>query len=276
MKDCLRNSRPERSKSAGTTLEALLRRDRLIVVAGLACVIVFAWTYMLAGTGMGMSVFEMTAMSGHVMQPVAWTPAYAVLMFFMWWIMMIAMMLPSASPMILLFAAVNRRQLEKGSPYPSTGVFALGYIVVWAAFSFVATGLQWGLERTALLSGMMASTSAVFGALLLIAAGLWQLTAFKRACLNHCRSPLHFLSHNWRKGPLGAFRMGLEHGAYCLGCCWFLMGLLFYGGVMNLYWIGGLALLVLIEKTAPLGSWFARVVGLSLIVWGAFMLVDPI
>ncbi|MEM7021485.1 MAG: DUF2182 domain-containing protein, partial [Pseudomonadota bacterium] len=185
-------------------LEALLRRDRVVVVAALVVVIALSWIYILAGAGMGMSAFQMTtspfgggdmasgdAMGGMVMAmaPAAWTPGYAVLMFFMWWIMMVAMMLPSAAPMILLFARFNRSQREKGSPYVPTGVFAAGYLLIWAGFSLVATAAQWGLERTGLLSSMMASTSVALGATLLIAAGIYQLTPLKYACLKHCRSP---------------------------------------------------------------------------------------
>jgi predicted metal-binding membrane protein len=208
-----------------------------------------------------------------VMAPMAWTGGYAVLMFFMWWIMMVAMMLPSAAPMILLFARFNRVQREKGAPYVPTGVFALGYLLVWAAFSQVAVAAQWGLERSDLLSSTMASTSVTLGALLLIAAGVYQLTPLKYACLRHCRSPLFFISHHWRPGEWGALRMGVEHGAFCIGCCWFLMALLFYGGIMNLFWIIGLALLVLVEKVAPAGHGVGWAMGLGLIAWGGWLLL---
>ena len=260
-----------------------MRRDRLIVIGGLAFVVLIAWIYILVGAGMGMSAFDMTStptMSGasgggmaiSMMQPMAWTLGTAVLMFFMWWIMMIAMMLPGAAPMILLFATVNRKGAERGNPYVPTGVFAAGYIAMWSAFSVIATALQWGLEKTGLLSSMMASTSFILGGVLLIAAGAWQLTPLKQACLKHCRSPLHFITHRWRTGRLGALCMGFEHGAYCLGCCWFLMGLVFYGGVMNLYWIAGLAVFVLLEKTIPVGHWLGRVTGGGLAIWGGYMM----
>jgi predicted metal-binding membrane protein len=293
-------------------LEAVLRRDRTVVIAALMVVILAAWLYILLGAGMGMSAFEMTTspfggaadmdmgMSGEVpmvmdqngpemamggsdmamgdgmmmaMAPMAWTPGLAVLMFFMWWIMMVAMMLPSASPMILLFARFNRSQREKGAPYVPTAIFALGYLLVWAAFSLVAVTAQWGLERSGLLSSMMASTSVTLGAVLLIAAGIYQLTPLKYACLKHCRSPLFFISHHWRPGERGALRMGLEHGAFCTGCCWFLMALLFYGGIMNLFWIIGLALFVLLEKVAPAGHWVGWIMGAGLIAWGGGLLL---
>lgn len=280
-----------------SALEAVLRRDRTVVVAALVVVIVAAWVYILLGAGMGMTAFEMAGemtaspfggtsdMAGDMamdragpgmvmaMAPMAWTPGYAVLMLFMWWIMMVAMMLPSASPMILLFARFNRTQRDKGAPYVPTGAFALGYVLVWAAFSLVAVTAQWGLERSGLLSSMLASTSVILGGVLLIAAGVYQLTPLKYACLKHCRSPLFFISHHWRPGDWGALRMGLEHGAFCTGCCWFLMALLFYGGIMNLFWIIGLAVFVLLEKVAPAGHWVGWVMGAGLIAWGGGLLL---
>ncbi len=264
------------------TVEAVVKRDRLFVVTAFTAVIALAWAYLLAGAGMGMSAFEMTRMSQlgmaggmagtAMMTPAVWTSGYTILMFFMWWIMMVAMMLPSASPMILLFATVNRKQRETGHPFVATSIFALGYLAAWAGFSLVAVLLQWGFERTALLSPILVGTNVIFGGVLLLVAGAYQLTPIKHACLRHCRSPLAFLSTHWRRGARGALRMGLEHGGYCVGCCWFLMGLLFFGGVMNLYWIVGLALFVLFEKIVPAGHWLGYATGVALLVWGAGML----
>lgn len=284
---------------AASVLEAALKRDRAVVVGGLVTVIVLSWLYILLGAGVGMSALEMTRMSSpaglagegtggpamtsagmagavQAMAPVAWTPAYAVLMLFMWWIMMLAMMLPSAAPMILLFAAINRKQRERGAPFVATGVFAGGYMLAWGAFSVVAVAGQWALERALLMSDTMVGTSVTLGGAILVAAGIWQMTPLKNACLRHCRSPIHFLSHHWRKGRLGALRMGLEHGAFCLGCCWVLMALLFYGGVMNLYWIVGLCLFVLIEKLAPAGILVGRLAGAGLIAWGGMLLAGAL
>ena len=265
-----------------TTLEAIVKRDRLVVVTALIAVITLSWVYLLAGAGMGMSAFEMTRMSQigmaggmagtTMMTPAVWTPGYAVLMFFMWWVMMVAMMLPSAAPMILLFAAINRKQREIGNPHVATSLFAVGYLATWAGFSLVAMILQWGFERTGILSPMLVGTNVIFGGVLLLAAGVYQLTPIKHACLRHCRSPLAFFSSHWRRNARGALRMGLMHGAFCVGCCWFLMGLLFFGGVMNLYWIAGLALFVLFEKTVPAGHWLGYATGVALLVWGAGML----
>ncbi len=265
-----------------TSLEAVVRHDRLVVVTALTAVVVLSWTYLLAGAGMGMSAFEMTRLSQNglaggmadtaMMTAAIWTPGYAVLMFFMWWIMMVAMMLPSAAPMILLFATINRKQRDTGQAYVATSIFALGYLAAWVGFSLVAVSLQWGFERTALLSPMLVRTNVIFGGVLLLAAGVYQLTPIKHACLRQCRAPFAFLSIHWRRGPRGAIGMGLEHGAFCVGCCWFLMGLLFFGGVMNLYWIAGLALLVLLEKIVPAGHWLGYATGLALLVWGAGIL----
>lgn len=290
-----------------SVLESVLARDRTVVVTGLLTVIVLSWIYILLGAGMGMTAFEMTTVSmpgtssamemtgdsssissrkgmggtmrvahSAMLQPAVWTPSYAALMFLMWWIMMVAMMLPSASPMILLFARVQRQAKAKGAPFVPTSVFAVGYLATWGVFSVIAAGAQWGFERVGLLSTMMTSTSGLFAGLLLFAAGIYQLTPLKHACLRYCRSPLHFIMHHWRSGAAGAFRMGIDHGAFCLACCWFLMALLFVGGVMNLYWIVGLAVFVLLEKTIPVGHRLGSAAGIGLIVWGGWLMAGTL
>jgi predicted metal-binding membrane protein len=281
---------------ASSILETTLEQDRVILVAGLLAVIVVSWVWLLFGAGMTMDAFEMTQMSKPVglssdkdmtgqdstmsampvamVQSVEWTIDYALLMFTMWWVMMIAMMLPSASPMLLLFARLNRMEKSRGRPFVQTGIFAAGYLMAWGLFSAVAAALQWAFEASGLLSSMMVSTSSVLGGFLLIAAGAWQLTPIKQACLRRCRSPIGFLSSHWRNGRCGAIRMGLQHGMYCLGCCWFLMGLLFYGGVMNLYWIIGLAAFILIEKLSPAGHWLGKVVGVGVLGWGSLAIAS--
>jgi predicted metal-binding membrane protein len=279
-----------------TVVETLLKRDRRVVLTILAAVTAGSWAYVLAGAGMGMSAFEMTrtsllgsdpggtavgsmqlgSMGEMAMTPVAWTLGYAVLIFFMWWIMMVAMMLPSASPMILLHAAVNRKPQRQVSRRFATTAFMLGYLGVWAGFSLVATAVQWSLSRTGLFSEAMVAASALLAGFLLLAAGLYQLTPIKQACLKHCRLPAEFLATHWRPGVRGAFRMGLVHGGYCVGCCWLLMLLLFFGGVMNLYWIAGLALFILFEKTAPAGHWLGYGIGVLLAGWGAWIVAGAI
>ena len=267
--------------SIDNAIERVVKRDRTIVLGALIAVVALSWVYVLAGAGMSVSAFEMTRMSAGKggmakMTPAVWDIGYAGVMFIMWWVMMIAMMLPSATPMVLLFAAMNRKQKQKGNPYVATAHFASAYLIVWAGFSVVAVALQWGLEALALLSPMLISASVVFGGGLLLGAGIYQLTPIKQACLRNCRSPLQFMMTRWRSGGDGAFRMGVEHGAYCVGCCWFLMGLLFFGGVMNLYWIIGLAVFVLMEKTIPAGHWFSYCVGVLLILCGIVVLLEAI
>src|SRR5262245_28132637 len=270
-------------------LEAVLRRDRIIVLGALGVVVLASWAYVVAGVGMGMPAWEMSSLDlmlgrakpmptceamSAMATPARWSLEYAGIMVGMWWLMMIAMMVPSAAPMILLYAAIARRQWEKGSDVLlPTAIFAWGYVVVWGFFSVIAAALQWGFEAAGILSPMMMnSTSLLFAAAILVAAGLYQLTPAKQACLKHCRGPIPFLMGHWRPGRWGAFWMGAEHGAYCLGCCWALMALLFFGGVMNLYWIAGLAVIVLLEKTIPGGDTLGKVTGGLLVLWGATFL----
>jgi len=279
-------------------LEGVLRRDRQVVTVVLLAVIGLCWLYLLAGAGIGMYPHEMAMLdpssaelgpaaldragtTGMQMQSPEWTLGYTLLMFIMWWLMMIAMMLPSASPMVLLHATISRNGLppnddaaHAGSSrhvFRATTAFVGGYLVIWGGFSLVAVTAQWLLDREALLSPMMTTTNTLLGSGLLLAAGLWQLTPLKTVCLRHCRSPISFLSTHWRPGVAGALRMGIDHGIFCLGCCWFLMALLFFAGVMNLIWIVGLALFVLAEKLLPAGVAFGRVTGLVLIGWGVWL-----
>jgi predicted metal-binding membrane protein len=199
-------------------------------------------------------------------------PQFAFL-FVMWWIMMVAMMLPSAAPMILLFAGMSENQREQGKPYVPTAVFASTYLVIWGAFSVVAASLQWWIEtRIEPVAAAGISSRTLAGAVLL-AAGAYQLTPLKHACLRRCRSPLNFVMTRWRPGLRGALQMGIEHGAYCVGCCWLLMGLLFIGGVMNLWWVIGVALYVLLEKVVPAGAWFGRALGAILGVAGVLLVL---
>src|ERR1700751_4660754 len=255
-----------------TVLEAVLRRDRFVVIVALVAVIVVSWIWIVLGAGTGMSAVAMTQMAGMpdmdtMMERAVWTAGYAGLIFAMWWVMMVAMMLPGAAPVLLLFARVNRTQQVRDRPYVPTGFFGAGYLTVWSGFSAVATGLQWGFEQLGLLGPMMTATNYWLGGAILLAAGVWQLTPLKGVCLRHCRSPLSFLTQQLCSVRFGAFHMGLEHGTYCLGCCWFLMALLFFGGIMNLFWIVGLALFILLEITIPMGNWFARIAGVGCTAW---------
>ncbi len=267
-----------------TAVEALLRRERFVVVAGLVLIMALAWWWIAIGAGTGMSTLAMT--TWQFPPPVrpsmieTWTPGYALVMFLMWWIMMIAMMTPGASPMVLLYGRAYRHEQRQGKLGPGivpTFVFVLGYLLAWGVFSALATGLQWCLERAGLIHQMvMWSINPLFSAAILIVAGLYQLTPLKTACIKHCRSPAQFLSHNFRPGASGALRLGWNHGLYCLGCCWFLMTLLFAGGIMNLVWIAGLAIYVLIEKVAPKGELVARIAGGAMIVVGVFVVTGTL
>lgn len=258
-----------------TTAESVLRRDRLVVAAGLAVLALLAWAY-LAYLAWDMQHMDMSDihMDMDMAMPMmrAWGAAEYLLMFAMWAVMMAAMMIPSAAPMILMFARVNRERRARQRPYVPTAVFLAGYLTVWTAFSAAATLLQGALLGAALVSPMMVSTSQAFGGGLLLAAGAFQWTPLKRACLDHCRSPLSVILSEWREGTGGAFVMGLRHGAYCAGCCWILMALLFVAGVMNLLWVAAISVFVLIEKVAPQGVWVGRAAGLALIAAGALMI----
>jgi predicted metal-binding membrane protein len=247
-------------------LLTILRHDRALVVAALLVVIALSWAWLLVGAGLGMEQMDMGGGQMMLMAP-AWTPSYTALNLVMWAVMMAAMMLPAATPTILLVDALAR---QHGKDSQATGVFTLGYLVVWGGFSVLATGLQWGLVRVALLGDDMASASPVLAGVLLIAAGIYQWTPLKQACLAHCRAPFDFLTRHWGRGP---FRAGLHHGLFCLGCCWMLMVVLFVFGLMNMLWIAALAVLVLIEKVLPIGGRMSRVTGVALIAWGVGVLM---
>ena len=247
-------------------MESLLQRERWIVRGCLSAVVVLCWLYLLhLKTAMVMSGMDMPGMVMLDTQP--WSGVTLLLLFVMWTVMMVAMMVPSASPMVLTFLTVNRTRSANNRLVP-VGIFLLGYVVVWTAYSALATLMEWGLHQAALLSTTMQATSPILNGILLVTAGIFQLTPLKQACLKGCRSPLTFLMSEWREGAKGAFLMGLRHGAYCLGCCWILMALLFVAGVMNIFWIAVLALVVMAEKVLRNGDRFAQIVGVVLVVAG--------
>ena len=235
------------------------------MLAGLTGAVVLSWLYLVPvsrdmyGAMDGLSAWMMEG---------TWDGRYLLLIFLMWAVMMVGMMLPSAAPTLLLFATVLRKSDPQNAPVARTYAFAGGYLLAWTAFSFAATLLQWGLAETALLSPMMITTSPKLGALILVAAGIYQWTPLKQSCLKRCRSPADFLSRHWRPGFSGALRMGAWHGLYCVGCCWMLMLLLFFGGVMSLTWIAAITIFVLLEKLAPLGVQGGRLSGALLLLAG--------
>lgn len=259
--------------------ERVVRRERLIVAGGLAALALLSWLFVLDGAGTGMSV---RAMSTWRFPPPllpagneAWPAAYWLVMLAMWWVMMIAMMVPSAAPAILVYARVARHAGKQGPAAAAVAPvawFAAGYLVAWLAFSAAAVFAQWGLERLGLVHAMMMwSLDRSLSAAILVAAGLYQLSPFKDRCLRRCRMPAEFLARHWRPGLAGAVRLGVAHGAYCVGCCAMLMALLFVGGIMNLFWIGALAILVLAEKLVPGGRGLARMIGVALLAAGAYV-----
>jgi len=258
-------------ESENTSLiRSLPRRDRVLILSALTGTTVLAWIYLVTmATGMdGMTSMD----AGAMMRIKPWSAAEFGTMLLMWVIMMVGMMVPSAAPMALIYAAIARKAARQGTTLAPTAFFVSGYIVIWSAFSVLATLAQWGLDQAALLSPMMVLTSPGLGAGLLIVAGLYQMTPMKDACLRHCRAPAHFISRSWKPGSFGAFRMGLEHGAFCLGCCWILMGLLFFGGVMSLLWIAGITAFVLLEKVLPFGRVGGRVAGGAMALSGILSL----
>lgn len=257
----------------GLTLERVLRHDRAVAALALLALVAAAWVALLRMHDR-MMPGDMAGMPGMAIStPHPWTLADVGLLFFMWAVMMVAMMLPSAAPMILLFASVNRRRRERAGPAVPTAVFVAGYLLVWTGFSAAAALTQAALHQAALLSPAMATTSPVLGGFLLIVAGIYQWLPIKSACLGHCRSPLGFLAGEWRDGDRGALVMGMRHGLFCLGCCWALMVLLFVAGVMNLAWVAAIAGLVLVEKVAPGGPWVGRIGGVVLAGAGVWMLL---
>ena len=254
-------------------LSMLLRHRRAVVLGALATVTAAAWAYLLLGGGTEM---EATNMGGGQMMATlpTWSPGYAVLISVMWWAMMVAMMLPTAAPTVLLVTSLAWDRLANYNLVPATALlFASGYLLVWCGFSLAATLLQWGLDNAGLLSERMAFGDAILASSVLIAAGVYQWTPLKDACLRHCRSPTEFLVRHWQSGSLGAVGTGVRHGLFCLGCCWMLMALLFVGGLMSVTWIGAISLFVLMEKTIPWGDWVSRLGGLLLVVWGVGNLV---
>ena len=248
--------------------ETVLRRDRIIVLSNLAVITALSWAYV-SSLASGMQDMGME-MAMPRMQ--AWGVTDFALTFVMWAVMMVAMMTPSAAPMVLLFAGVNRKRQKQQGSYVPTSVFLLGYLMIWAAFSVLATAAQWGLHAVSLLSPMMVSTSPILGGILLLLAGIYQWTPLKHACLSKCRSPLGFVLNEWREGRWGAFVMGLKHGSYCTGCCWSLMALLFVAGVMNLVWVAAIAGFILLEKVAPAGHRMGRAAGVLMVAGGMVVL----
>lgn len=256
--------------SSFTTLESLLRRDRWLIGGALAVAVILCWAWIVPmavdmyGTMNGSAAWMMTG---------SWDLTHLILLFAMWVVMMAGMMLPSAAPALLIYAQVVRKSPLGAQATSHVYAFVAGYLLVWTVFSLAATALQRLLAHQLLLSPMMDAQDRRFGGALLIVAGLYQFTPFKRACLQSCRFPAEFLVQHWKPGVAGGFHLGWSHGLFCLGCCWALMLLLFVGGVMNLWWIAALTVFVLFEKIAPFGEKGGRLSGLPIIALGLWFIL---
>jgi predicted metal-binding membrane protein len=273
---------------AESALSFALRRDRVVVLVALVAVAALAWAYLIvlaarmgapsAGAASGMPGMPGMQMSGAgLLVPafVPWTAAHFLFMFTMWAVMMVGMMTPSVAPMVLVYTEVARRSATRGYAFAPPGWFAAGYLIAWSLFSALAALAQWGLEALALITPMMASASRPFGGAVLIAAGVYQWLPIKYACLSQCRAPLAFVQRHggFQESAWGSLRLGLLHGAYCIGCCWALMALLFVGGVMNLLWVAALMIFVLLEKAIPGARYVSPIAGLVAVVAGIWMIV---
>jgi len=240
------------ASSAPDLTSRILRHERLILAGEIALLVALSWWFLLSGGGMAM---------GAMGEP----PFGAVIA--MWWLMMAAMMLPSAAPGVLLYANV-RRMRGRESAVAHSSIFLAGYLALWLLFSvFAAAAQRLGTGPSMMMHNHVAESGV------LIFAGLYQLSPLKRSCLGECRSPAQFISRHWRPGWTGALRLGMLHVAYCVGCCWALMLLLFVGGVMNLPWVAAIASIVAAEKLVPRCAWLASLTGIVLLAWGTFRLL---
>ena len=247
----------------------LQQRDQLLIISSLVVLVLLAWSYLVV---LHLNMRDVPSMMSGI-HP--WTSGDFFMMFLMWAIMMVAMMVPSAMRSVLIYARIVAEGQSQHALIALTFVFVSGYLVIWTSFSVIATALQWAMEKAALLSPMMVTTSSSLGAALLVAAGIYQLTPLKDNCLKHCQSPVMFMATHYQKGMRGAFRLGLTHGTYCLGCCWLLMSLLFVGGVMNLIWIFAISLFVLVEKLLSPKIKSARITSFAMIIAGTVYLIRP-
>lgn len=254
--------------------EAILKRDRYIVMLSLVGIILLAWVYTIyLNRVMGFSEISLEMVSPHAQ---AWTSTTFTLNFLMWTVMMIAMMTPTAAPMLLFYTKISRQRHPLDGPYLGTGLFLLGYLIVWTGFSAAATFVQWGLHTASLLSTELVRATPLVGGILLILAGAFQFSQLKNACLTHCRTPVGFIMTEWKDGNHGALQMGIKHGYYCVGCCWLLMALLFVAGLMNLLWMAIITAFVLIEKIVPAGDRIGRYAGVLFIIWGFWLILTEL
>ena len=253
-----------------TGFESLLLRERWLISGALLVTVALCWAWLIP---MGRDMYGSMDGAAAWMMTRNWDLAHSALLLAMWIVMMVGMMLPSATPILFLYAGVIRKSADTEPVSTRVYSFGAGYLLVWVGFSLLATLLQLLLSKWLLLNSMMEARNHVFAGCLLLLAGFYQFTPFKGSCLKYCRSPIVFLTQHWKPGLGGAFRLGWQHGLYCLGCCWALMLLLFAGGVMNLWWVGAITLFVLLEKLAPVGVQGGRLSGTLMIglgLWNLF------
>ncbi len=243
------------------------RLSLLVAVPVMAAIGSWAWLGLMIG-----DMSNIPGMASMMMSPRLITPGMVFGLFVMWAVMMAAMMLPTATPMVIAFARMEGGNRMQGRSWLPVATFCAGYVVVWSGFSIGAAALQAVLTSLALMSPMMMKATAPVSAAILIAVGLYQFTPWKQSCLRLCRSPMSFLLTRWRNGPLGAFRMGLSHGVYCVGCCWALMGVLFAVGVMNTAWIVAITAYVLLEKVMPRSELISKGAGTGLVGLGLWLM----
>lgn len=258
-------------------VDASAGRERPLVIAWLAALVAVCWAC-LVFRALRISTVDTGALPGALpgvmlaATPQPYRASELVLVLAMWGAMLSAMVLPAATPAILLFARINRLAHTVRHPNLATLHFVVGYLMVWGGFGLLATLAQWALHDAGALDTGMAVTNASACGLALVAAGVYQWTPAKHACLQMCRNPLAFVLTGWRPGLAGAWRMGITHGFYCTGSCWLLMLLLFAAGVTNLAALVGLAALILAEKLLPGGTVVACIGGLGLVAWGTLLL----
>lgn len=201
----------------------------------------------------------------------SWSLIDFILVFIMWIMMMIAMMLPTAAPMILTYSDILANRSDGGGRLLPLSAFIAGYLLTWGGYSLLAVAAQWGMLQSSQISEMMVGTNPLLNGTLLILAGLYQWSRLKEICLTHCRTPLQFFLSSWQSGSRGALNMGTKHGAYCVGCCWALMLLMFFFGLMNLIWIAALSVIMLAEKILPRGDLFGKGIGILFFTWGLLL-----
>lgn len=245
----------------------MIARENLLILLALIVLSALAWAgtvYQAGDMGVGMFTCSMT-------MGTPFSISNALLYVVLWGVMMVAMMLPAMTPIVGLFRAIARRKQEQGLPFTPVWMFIAGYFALWTLTGSIGYAADLAIQSLPERLPALRTYSMIIGGVTLIGAGIYQLTPLKYLCLLQCRSPMGFLLTSWRDGHAGALRMGIQHGAYCLGCCWSLMVVLFVVGTMNLVWMGILSAVIFVEKIVPHGVEMGKATGVGLIVLGLAM-----